>query len=55
VSFVIRGIYQFRERPRAAYCEHNLKHISLALHNYHQVNGCFPPAYIANVDGKPNA
>jgi len=25
----------------------------LAVANYHEVNGCYPPAYIADADGKP--
>ncbi len=34
-------------------CMINLKQISLALLNYEQANGCFPPAYIADKNGKP--
>ncbi len=37
---------------RAA-CRNHLRRIMLALQDYHQVNGCFPPAYIADKDGKP--
>ena len=42
-----------REAVRRAFCTNNLKQIALALHNYHEANGCFPPAYIANKNGKP--
>ncbi|MFH1923215.1 MAG: DUF1559 domain-containing protein, partial [Planctomycetota bacterium] len=38
--------------PRSA-CANNLKQIGLALHNYHDDHGCFPPAYIADEDGRP--
>lgn len=31
----------------------NLGQISAALQSYHKVNGCFPPAYIADKNGKP--
>ncbi len=36
-----------------AHCIHCLFDISMALDTYHQVNGCYPPAYIADKDGKP--
>ena len=32
---------------------HDLRDIAAALQKYHQVNGCFPPAYIADNSGKP--
>jgi hypothetical protein len=35
------------------HCANCLQQISLALHNYVQANGCFPPAYIADKNGKP--
>ncbi len=42
-----------REAARRANCCNELKQIGLALLNYHDVNGCFPPAYIADKNGKP--
>jgi prepilin-type processing-associated H-X9-DG protein len=30
-----------------------MKQIMLAMHNYHSVHGEFPPAFIADADGKP--
>ena len=34
-------------------CPNNLHQIAVALQAYHQANGCFPPAYIADKNGKP--
>lgn len=38
---------------RRTQCANNLKQIGLALHNYHDVNGHFPPAYTVDEEGKP--
>ncbi len=43
----------FRETSRRCQCANNLKQITLALHVYHNEYGCFPPAYLADQDGKP--
>jgi len=42
-----------REAARRCCCMNNLKQILLALHNYHDTYKCFPPAYIADANGKP--
>jgi hypothetical protein len=41
-----------RGDPRGR-CKYNLRQIGVALHNYHDVYGCFPPAYIADERGRP--
>src|SRR5579871_4350512 len=40
-------------RPRRVNCSLNLQHIGLALHQYHIEYGSFPPAYIADKNGRP--
>jgi len=42
-----------RESGRRAYCMNQLKHLGLALKNYHHDHGHFPPAYICDENGKP--
>jgi prepilin-type processing-associated H-X9-DG protein len=42
-----------REASPRAICKNNLHQIGLALHNYHDKFGCFPPAYIADERGRP--
>ena len=41
------------EASRRTQCKNNLKQIALALHEYHDAYGCFPPAYIADKNGRP--
>ncbi len=45
--------HQSRPPPRSSQCKSNLKQIGLALHEYHSKYGCFPPAYIADAEGRP--
>ena len=47
------GVSTPRESPRRSQCRNNLKNIGLALHNYHEAHGCFPPAFVADANGKP--
>jgi hypothetical protein len=47
------AVHGTREAGRRAQCMSNLKQIVFALHAYHQANGHFPPAYIADKNGKP--
>jgi hypothetical protein len=34
-------------------CPNISKQLALAIHNYHDVHGCLPPAYIPDENGKP--
>ena len=41
-----------REAARRSQCKNNFKQIGLALHNYHEVYKCFPPAYMTDASGR---
>ena len=34
-------------------CTNNMREIAMALHQYHQANGCFPPVFLPDKSGKP--
>ena len=42
-----------REAAERSQCKNYLKQIGIALHNYHDVYGAFPPAYTVDANGKP--
>jgi type II secretory pathway pseudopilin PulG len=52
-ALLVPAVQATRGRAQRTMCVNNLKQIGIAMHNYHDVYGCFPPAYIADANGKP--
>jgi len=50
LTWVVRDEW---EANRYAQCKGKLKQLGLALFNYHEDYGSFPPAYIADTNGNP--
>lgn len=47
------GVLKAREAARRSQCKGDLFYLRFAFENYHEAYGCFPPAYVADANGRP--
>jgi len=53
LALLLPAVQAAREAARRAACTNQLRQISVAMFNYEMEHGCFPPAYLADEDGRP--
>lgn len=51
ISLLLPAVQAARGSARAAQCKSNLRQFGIGLHNYHDVHGGFPPAFLGQATG----